>query len=92
MPESHILVALSFYPSFFFTKSDLCFKLGILVSEDGALHNRHIWPEAPRAAKFSVLSPQITLMWNNLGLLPSVLPSLLPVLYSSSPIVYFILN
>lgn len=44
----------------------LCFKLDILVSAEGVLHNRQIWPEAPRAAKLSVLSPQITLMWNNL--------------------------
>lgn len=48
-----------------FAENDLCFKLDILVSEEGALHNRQIWPEAPRAAKLSVLSPQITLMWNN---------------------------
>ena len=48
------------------SENDLCFKLDILVSEEGALHNRQIWPEAQRAAKLSVLSPQITLMWNNL--------------------------
>lgn len=38
----------------------------VLVSEEGVLHNRQIWPEAWRAAKLSVLIPQITLMWNNL--------------------------
>lgn len=50
-----------------FSKNDLCFKVNILVSEEGALHNRQIWPEALRVAILSVLSPQITLMWNNLA-------------------------
>lgn len=49
-----------------FQKTICVFKRTVLVSEEGALHNRQIWPEAPRAAKLSVLSPQITLMWNNL--------------------------
>lgn len=49
-----------------FSKIDLCFKVNVLVSEERVLHNRQIWPEAPRAANLSVLSPQITLMWNNL--------------------------
>ena len=58
-------VMLPFYYSPFL-ENDLCFKLSVLVSKEGALHNRQIWPEAPRAAKLSVLSPQITLSWNNL--------------------------
>lgn len=49
-----------------FLENDLCFKLNSSVSEEGALHNSQIWPEAARAAKVSDLSPQITLMWNNL--------------------------
>lgn len=43
----------------------LCFETTARVSEGGALHNRQICPPARRAAKLSVLSPQITLMWNN---------------------------
>lgn len=35
------------------------------ASEEGALHNRQICPQARKAAKLSVLSPQITVMWNN---------------------------
>lgn len=59
----HVVGGYPFIP--LFAENDLCFKLDILVSEEGALHNRQIWPEALRAAKLSVLSPQITLMWNN---------------------------
>lgn len=43
----------------------LCFKMTARAREEGALHNRQICPRARRAAKLSVLSPQITLMWNN---------------------------
>lgn len=43
----------------------LCLKMTARASEGGALHNRQICPQAQRAAKLSVLSPQITLMWNN---------------------------
>lgn len=43
----------------------LCFKMTARASEGGALHNRRICPPARRPAKLSVLSPQITLMWNN---------------------------
>lgn len=43
----------------------LCFKMTARTREEGALHNRQICPQARRAAKLSVLSPQITLMWNN---------------------------
>lgn len=40
----------------------------LLSSEEGELHNRRILPEACSAAKLSVLSPQITPLWNNLDL------------------------
>lgn len=53
------------------------------ASEEGALHNRQICPQARKAAKLSVLSPQITLMWNNSAFClwcfsSSCLPLLLP--------------
>lgn len=63
-PDCHFAVVVLLLLSF--QKMICVFKRTVLVSEEGALHNRQIWPEAPRAAKLSVLSPQITLMWNNL--------------------------
>lgn len=59
----HFLIVFAFIT--IYSENDLYFKLTVLVSE-GVLHNRQFWPEAPRAAKLWVLSPQITLMWNNL--------------------------
>lgn len=61
----------------------LCFKMTARASEEGALHNRQICPQARKAAKLSVLSPQITLMWNNSAFClwcfsSSCLPLLLP--------------
>lgn len=54
MPLSHLDVTSAGYPFIpFFSENDLCSKLDILVSEEGALHNRQIWPEAPRVAKLS---------------------------------------
>lgn len=73
-----------------FQKNDLCFKLTILVSGEGALHNRQIWPEAPRATKLSVLSPQITLMWNNLVLCLWCFPPFSPC--CTAPLLSFILS
>lgn len=68
VPLSHFTVTLWCLPFYYnpFPENDLCFKLSVLVSEEGALHNRQIWPEASRAAKLSVLSLQITMRWNNL--------------------------
>lgn len=61
---SYCLCAACPFLTLSFSENDLCLKPSVLVSEEGALHNRQIWPEAPRATK--LLSPRITMMWNNL--------------------------
>lgn len=76
----------------FFLSLTASYPFCTLVFEKGKLHNRQIWPEASRATKLSVLSPQIRLLQNNLVFLPVVFFSCLSVLDSSSLIVHLSLN